>query len=984
MLGEPVTSATTLAVLLGAGEFPSAPRLSHRPSLARSAEAFREYLLDPGGFGLAPDQILDLFDSADPPDRIDDAIHRFLADRLRERPGPRDLILYYVGHGGFATSNSDYFLAIRNTRGGAGEGPSSLRMRDLGAALREGASALRRHVIIDACYSAEAYEALKQAQTSLEQLVKVKVFDALPRRGSALLCSSGASDASWAPEGSEYTMFSSGVLHALRESSSDGPLSLKDIRDIARVWIEENFEPPRVLPELHSPDQSTGDVAYVPLFPVRRRPGTGPVVQPVGDEPEYLGRTAREWERELRSADAGERREAAWALGQIGAAARKALPALLEAMRIATDARFEFVDAVGRIAPDDTRALLPLSRALGDDERTRTRAADLLARHGAAALTLLFRAIEDPARREAACRALSMVGAPAVERLLEIASMPESSAWASALHACMGRMAEDAHAELVRVARGRPALAVAALKSIAGAASTSADARDFALEILSRHIDSDVDTLASSVAFRNTDEPARLVDAIVAALAGADSALARRAAELLPLTGHAAVAPIREVLRQDDPEVWQRLLPAIAALGERAGELGPDLAAAGAGKSRELVDQIRVTVMRISPFGAPVTMLRDTLVFGPDELKQRALELALAGGIPGLAAVLAGLSGLDAPLREQAEVALRAVSAESAADIASAVQSSDAVTLDFCASEPAFATAAVAHAVQLLDGDRHWYDLDDAPAWLLPARRVLSAAFQASPGAVVRALDPVPEWKRPGILRETGHAAEMIANLVPLLEEGSLRDRVFGLVRSFREDLRRDGASAAAVADALARLRGDEARARAAVLRRALRLGPVGKLARTLQGLGSAALLPVGVVGGLLLLPLGIVLAFRRPVVALAGLLLGGGGAVAAGYYGPFGDAPLAVGLLAAIAALTGMGGGVAARAVLAFIFDDEPKRRGAALAGLSTAIVASVGTLVLVARELPFDPALLAVFGPIAGILGAIFGAIDRRRAWR
>ena len=45
--------------------------------------------------------------------------------------------------------------------------------------------------------------------------------------------------------------------------------------------------------------------------------------------------------------------------------------------------------------------------------------------------------------------------------------------------------------------------------------------------------------------------------------------------------------------------------------------------------------------------------------------------------------------------------------------------------------------------------------------------------------------------------------------------------------------------------------------------------------------------------------------------------------------------------------------------------------------------MVASLGTLVLVARALPFHPGLLAVLAPVAGILGAIFGAI-KRRTWR
>jgi hypothetical protein len=90
---EPPAAETTIAVLLGASEYPQKPAWSN-PVLGTSACAFRDYVVSPTDFGLMPGQVLDLFEAAAGP-----------ADQLLQIKGflrtagahARDLIVYYVG-----------------------------------------------------------------------------------------------------------------------------------------------------------------------------------------------------------------------------------------------------------------------------------------------------------------------------------------------------------------------------------------------------------------------------------------------------------------------------------------------------------------------------------------------------------------------------------------------------------------------------------------------------------------------------------------------------------------------------------------------------------------------------------------------------------------------------------------------------------------------------------------------------------------------
>lgn len=111
----------TLVIVIGASIFPGNEQLSNL-RFACSAEGMRDYFLDPGRFGLPEGNLLWLFDATEQPTSVYDKIEVFLRDALArpEPDGPRDVIVYYVGHGFFGDDRS-YHLAAWSLKTGAPE-----------------------------------------------------------------------------------------------------------------------------------------------------------------------------------------------------------------------------------------------------------------------------------------------------------------------------------------------------------------------------------------------------------------------------------------------------------------------------------------------------------------------------------------------------------------------------------------------------------------------------------------------------------------------------------------------------------------------------------------------------------------------------------------------------------------------------------------------------------------------------------------------
>src|ERR1035438_1277586 len=145
MAESPPTPRQTLALLLGASEYPYAAGLAHGRSFSNSAKDFREYLMQ--GMSIPPTNIAWLFDdSRSPTDQLLEVgsfLERVSTELSNQGTQPHDLIVYYVGHGLFTSRDQAYCLAIRGTKQGS-EGLSSIRVSDLADVIRNNARFLRK------------------------------------------------------------------------------------------------------------------------------------------------------------------------------------------------------------------------------------------------------------------------------------------------------------------------------------------------------------------------------------------------------------------------------------------------------------------------------------------------------------------------------------------------------------------------------------------------------------------------------------------------------------------------------------------------------------------------------------------------------------------------------------------------------------------------------------------------------------------------
>jgi hypothetical protein len=270
MTGDPVTPQTTLAIVLGASEYPYTSKLDPLKPAGNAARDFVSYLSSDTGLNLPSTNILNLFDVDESPNEIDKKISDFLKNRqasLKSKGSPaRDLLLYYAGHGGFTAGDQEYFLALKTTRESR-EGPSSFRMVDLALTLKQDARDLRRFLILDCCFSASAFPFFQMS--SAAEAIRDKAYDTLPRKGTAILCSSSKTKVSLAPKDEEYTMFSGVLLDVLRNGNpkKDLALSLEEVGSEVLEGIRLKYEDRAVRPSVISPDDREGDIADLPLFP---------------------------------------------------------------------------------------------------------------------------------------------------------------------------------------------------------------------------------------------------------------------------------------------------------------------------------------------------------------------------------------------------------------------------------------------------------------------------------------------------------------------------------------------------------------------------------------------------------------------------------------------------------------------------------------------------------------------------------------------
>ncbi len=280
----------SLVILLGAHEFPHAPRIPASNAFSACHDAIRDYFLSWDGFGLGDSEnLLDLFDSSLNNTEMNSRIVKWLQERIeaaKEQQKPiTDVFVYYTGHGGLKEGSKDYYLAIRSTNQDEEPYWSSLPIERLASTLRNQARFLRRYLILDACFAAAALPVLQTGD--LDQVIEKRVTtlnwsdDENPSKGTVLLCASSAIDP--AKIAGTYTMFSGALIKVLTSgfASSREYMTFREVQGLTATLIRREFGDEGVHPEIHSPDQrGAGDIANLDIFPNKARKSRLEVLAP--------------------------------------------------------------------------------------------------------------------------------------------------------------------------------------------------------------------------------------------------------------------------------------------------------------------------------------------------------------------------------------------------------------------------------------------------------------------------------------------------------------------------------------------------------------------------------------------------------------------------------------------------------------------------------------------------------------------------------
>jgi hypothetical protein len=242
-----------------------------------SAQSMRTYFVR--DFGISPGNILDLFDVEADPLTIVSSISDFLAERCGRghlKPELRAVVLYYVGHGGFAGVPETFVLFLRESRSDR-RFSTTLNSQLLAEALGGPAEALHRILVLDCCFSGAMYTI--PLQSDPQQIVERRVTNLLtenPLGGAAVLAAASAQDVTFFPTELRRTLFTEALVRVLSAGAADAgdflaldevcQLTISEVREISYGIAElKGLRLPR--PELHVLGQRSINVGKLPFFP---------------------------------------------------------------------------------------------------------------------------------------------------------------------------------------------------------------------------------------------------------------------------------------------------------------------------------------------------------------------------------------------------------------------------------------------------------------------------------------------------------------------------------------------------------------------------------------------------------------------------------------------------------------------------------------------------------------------------------------------
>jgi hypothetical protein len=257
----------SIAVILGASNWPDYQEFDASPAFENSAMFFMDYLSENG---VKASNILDLFDSELLPANIIEEIEYFLNNRLTsKRRVVNNVFVYFVGHGN--VMQDQYILATRCVSQNNLE-LTGLPARQIASTLSRCAPDKRQIIIVDACYAASASMAFMNegGAKHIARNIRDELPDTSVTRGTTLFCAAGPRLPARAPLGAEYTMFTGALSRVLSGGDPDGEalLSIDRVAELVEKDIITNYRKEGVVrPELHTPHQEHGDLRHERLFP---------------------------------------------------------------------------------------------------------------------------------------------------------------------------------------------------------------------------------------------------------------------------------------------------------------------------------------------------------------------------------------------------------------------------------------------------------------------------------------------------------------------------------------------------------------------------------------------------------------------------------------------------------------------------------------------------------------------------------------------
>lgn len=270
MIPEALDRDSTLAILVGASDWPKISRFEAAPAFSNTAKESTNYLSSPEGLNLKDDNLLNLFDSGQSSTghygEIRDFLERHI-ERLNTVNGKNLVVFFwYIGHGALLGPEADYCLLLRDTDANFAA-DSSMRVTAIADLFRKLIPQSARFVILDCCHAGHSNTYF---QGAFEDEFAVQTERAFKHgSGVAILAASSAKSPAQLQAFDTWTLFGRSLLDVLKCGNPTlGPaMSLHEVKELVTDSLRSGSVEHPPIPEVHSPNQKDLDLAGVRVFP---------------------------------------------------------------------------------------------------------------------------------------------------------------------------------------------------------------------------------------------------------------------------------------------------------------------------------------------------------------------------------------------------------------------------------------------------------------------------------------------------------------------------------------------------------------------------------------------------------------------------------------------------------------------------------------------------------------------------------------------